>query len=160
MTSTLIEVKAPSREYPEGRYSLFLAGSIEMGTAEHWRERVVSRLAHLPLLVFNPRRDDWDSSWEQRIDNPQFYEQVTWELEHLERADRVLIYFSPGTKSPVSLMELGLVARSGRVDVVCPEGFWRKGNVDIVCQRHGVLVFDSLDRWLSWRMRELEQACG
>ena len=48
------------------------------------------------------------------------------------------MYLDPATKSPVSLLELGLHARSGKLIVCCPEGFWRKGNVDIVCQHHGV----------------------
>jgi hypothetical protein len=27
----------------------------------------------------------------------------------------------------------------------CEEGFYRKGNVDIVCKRHGVPVYEDLD---------------
>jgi hypothetical protein len=28
--------------------------------------------------------------------------------------------------------------------VCCPEGFWRKGNVDIVCEKYNVRVFDNI----------------
>lgn len=122
----------------EGRCSIFLAGSIEMGKAEEWQDRAIKELSSMPVAVFNPRRKDWDSSWEQRIDNPQFFEQVSWELSQLERCDIAFFYFQPGTMSPVTLMELGYVL--GRDDyreviVVCPEGFWRKGNVDIISTR-------------------------
>jgi len=37
------------------------------------------------------------------------------------------------------------MANTGQLWVVCPEGFWRKGNVDLVCVRTGQPVFDSLD---------------
>ena len=48
------------------------------------------------------------------------------------------MYFDPNTKSPISLLELGLFAKSGKLIVYCPEGFWRKGNVDVVCKRYEV----------------------
>jgi hypothetical protein len=52
--------------------------------------------------------------------------------------------FLPDTKSPISLLELGLYASSGKMLVCCPEGFWRKGNVDIVCEKYNVRVFDNI----------------
>lgn len=55
------------------------------------------------------------------------------------------MYFSPNTKSPISLLELGLFARSGKVRVVCPEGFWRKGNVDIVCQYYNIPLYENFE---------------
>jgi hypothetical protein len=85
------------------------------------------------------------SSWSQRADDPQFSEQVSWELDMLDAADVVVMYFAPGTKSPVSLLELGLCARSGKLKVCCPEGFWRCGNVEMVCQRNRIPLFGSLD---------------
>ena len=41
-------------------------------------------------------------------------------------------------------VELGLFARSGKLRVCCPEPFWRKGNVDVVCARYGVPLLPSL----------------
>ena len=72
-------------------------------------------------------------------------EQVGWELDMLDAADVVVMYFAPGTKSPVSLLELGLCARSGKLKVCCPEGFWRRGNVEMVCRRHRIPLFETLD---------------
>lgn len=122
----------------EGERSVFLAGSIEMGRAEHWQAAVERALADLPVAILNPRRDEWDASWEQSIGNPQFREQVEWELEGMERASVVAMYFAPATQAPVTLLELGLLARSGRLVVCCPPGFWRRGNVEVVCARYGV----------------------
>lgn len=98
------------------------------------------------VLFLNPRRDDWDSSWEQSIEKEHFREQVEWELEAQEKADVIVMYFAPNTKSPITLLELGLFAKSQKMICCCPEGFWRKGNVDVVCDRYGVEVVDTLDK--------------
>jgi hypothetical protein len=60
--------------------------------------------------IFNPRRNDWDSSWIQSYENPQFSQQVKWELNALEKSDLIIMYLDPETKSPISLLELGLHA--------------------------------------------------
>lgn len=137
--------------------SIFLAGSIEMGVAELWQDKLANILDEW-AIVYNPRRDDWDSSWEQDFENPHFYQQVNWELDHLEKADFVLFYFDPATKSPITLIELGLMAASkpGKCLVCCPHGYWRKGNVDIICQRYNITQYDSfkdLEDWCKkWRI--------
>lgn len=143
-------IKAP---YPlagiETRFSVFLAGSIEMGIAENWQERIERELQDMETIcILNPRRDDWDSSWKQDIGDPQFNEQVNWELSAMESANLIVFYFSPETKSPVSMLELGLFARSGKILVCCPEGFWRKGNVDIVCQKYGAEQVNTLEEMI------------
>ena len=115
-----------------------------MGSAEDWQREMETFLSGLGYNVFNPRRDDWDSSWQQKFDNPQFHQQVSWEMDAMDKADYILFYFSPGTKSPISLLELGLHASSGKAFVVCPEGFWRRGNVEMVCNRHDISFFESL----------------
>lgn len=140
-------IKAPFKFIPLEKTSVFLAGSIEMGTAENWQQTLEKLLKYLDIVILNPRREDWDSSWIQSINNPQFREQVEWELLAQESADIIAMYFSPGTKSPITLLELGLFARAKRqhkLIVCCPEGFWRKGNVDIVCKYYGVKQVDSL----------------
>lgn len=119
-----------------------------MGTAIDWQNRVITLLSGSPWTILNPRRDDWDSSWKQSMHDLQFCEQVNWELEAMELADVILMYFAPGTKSPISLLELGLFAKSGKMVVVCPDGFWRKGNVDIVCSRYHVEQVISIERFV------------
>lgn len=142
------EIQAPQR-LPK---KIFLAGSIEMGKAENWQTRVVNALSghdNEPYIILNPRRDDWDSSWEQKITNNQFREQVEWELNALEEADIIIMYFDPNTMSPISLLELGLHARTGKLLVLCPEGFWRKGNVDIVCNKYGIKQVESFEHLIN-----------
>lgn len=125
--------------------SIFLAGSIEMGNAEKWQEVVAKELSGVTGIILDPRRDDWDSSWEQSKDNPDFRGQVEWELNMMEKASFVALYFDPNTKAAISLLELGYQLRSKKIVVACPEGFWRKGNVDIVCGRFGIPQVPDLD---------------
>lgn len=134
-------VNAPNRSV-----SVFLAGSIEMGTAELWQDRVINALKDSNITVYNPRRPDWNSSWEQTPENTNFSKQVNWELEHLLSVDTVLFYFDPKSKSPITLLELGLtLASKCNIIVVCPDGFWRKGNVQITCKHYGVQVYNNLN---------------
>ena len=125
--------------------SIFLAGSIEMGKAEDWQVRLEKELKDFKVTVFNPRRDDWDSSWEQKESNDQFNYQVNWELNRLTESSIVFLYLSPGTQSPISLLELGAFAERSHMIVCCPTGFWRKGNVDIFCTRSGIPVYENLE---------------
>lgn len=124
---------------------VFLGGSIEMGKAIDWQNQIIEALKDEPIIFLNPRRNDWDSSWEQKITNPQFFEQVTWELKSLEQSDFIIMFIDPATLSPITLMEIGLHAKSGKMIVCCPEGFWRKGNVDVVGQVYGYPVVTTLE---------------
>jgi hypothetical protein len=144
------QIIKPNSHSQEIRYYLtvFLAGSIEMGSAEDWQIRIENELSNHRVTIFNPRRDDWDSSWEQRAYNSEFSYQVNWEMDSLERSDIIFMYFSPGTKSPISLLELGLHSNDNMI-VCCPEDFWRRGNVEIVCQRKGLSIFDNLEDAIS-----------
>lgn len=140
-------IKPPNKIEFGGMLNVFLAGSIEMGTAENWQDKFVNLFSsELDINFFNPRREDWDSSWVQSIDNPQFNEQVNWELEAIDSADMVVFYFDPNTKSPITLMELGFVIGRQEAEIVvcCPEGFWRKGNVDIICKRNEIKQFNDI----------------
>lgn len=137
--------------------SVFLAGSIEMGRAELWQDAVAAALRAEPLIILNPRRDDWDPNWEQSRTNPQFVAQVTWELDAQERAELITMYFAPETYAPITLLELGLFAASGKLLVCCPPGYWRKGNVDVVCARYGIPQLPTLaelcDALITWSAR-------
>lgn len=124
--------------------SVFLAGSIEMGRAEDWQQRLQRELDDLPVTILNPRRDEWDASWVQSIDNPQFRTQVEWELDALERADVIAMNFAADSKAPITLLELGLFAPSGKVIIACPEGYWRRGNIEVVAARFRVPLVKEL----------------
>lgn len=129
--------------------TVFLAGSIEQGAAENWQDVVVRSLSQ-HFNVLNPRRDDWDASWVQTIENGQFRSQVEWELYGLSIADYIIMYFAPNTKSPITLLEFGLYASSNKLVVCCPKEYWRKGNVDIVCEKYKISMYPNLVQIISY----------
>lgn len=143
--------------------SIFLAGSIEQGAAREWQQLVISELQDEECVIFNPRRAEWDASWVQSSSNPVFCEQVNWELDSLDRADIVFFYFQAGTQSPITLAEFGKVTQlveigeDVKIIVVCEPGFWRRGNIEVMCNRCEVPVFDSLEEGTevlaSWLLR-------
>lgn len=159
----MIEIKALNivpEEY-DSQPCIFLAGSIEMGVAENWQTRIANDLKDEDVILLNPRRDDWDSSWVQSMSDPKFSEQVNWELDHINAADIIIFYFDPTTKSPITLMELGyIIGQSAdhygsygygteNIIVCCPDGFWRKGNVEIMCSRHNVTLVSNYEDLVS-----------
>ena len=145
-----IECKAP-RELSLGELGLnttvFLAGSIEMGKAQEWQQAVINACKDLEIIFYNPRRDDWDSSWTQCISNPEFNEQVTWELDKIDSSEAVIFYFDPDTTSPVTLLELGYVIGDATKEVIvcCPDGYFRRGNIEIMCERSGIPFVNTLE---------------
>jgi hypothetical protein len=129
-------LKPPApRSFSDDARVVFLAGSIEMGAANDWQAELTAALGDREIVVLNLRRDEWDASWRQSIDEPRFRGQVEWELD---RADVIAMWFVPDTKAPITLLELGLHARGGKLVVGCPDGYWRKGNVEIVCACHAM----------------------
>ena len=92
---------------------VFLAGSIEMGKAIDWQTAVSDKLQSLSSLggfitIFNPRRDSWDLSWEQTENNPEFRNQVNWELNKLEESHIIFLIGinSASTGIPAGLSDL------------------------------------------------------
>lgn len=154
----MVSIKPPNRiTMPDGGFDdaiIFLAGSIEMGAAENWQKKIEKELEGESCIVLNPRREDWDSSMIQSADSPEFAEQVAWEMDGLEDSDLIVFYFDPATKSPISLMELGFVSSmEKRIVVCCPDGFWRKGNVDIMCFRSGIDMVNSFEELVKYLHR-------
>lgn len=124
---------------------IFLGGSIDMGSAPDWQRDIVRRLKDLDVMFLNPRRDDWNTAWRAEADDPNFRQQVRWELAALEASDVIIMYLAPKSQSPISLLELGLYARSGKLVLFCPPGFWRKGNVDLTASFYGIEQVSSTD---------------
>jgi hypothetical protein len=139
--------ETPSLEM--GEVSIFLAGSIDMGTAENWQTRVEKDLVDFDnLVIYNPRRDGWDSTWVQDpTPGSKFHEQVSWELNHIDSADFVVIYFADDSKSLITLLELGLILANLDKDVAiyCSPKFYRYGNVRMVADRYRAPIYDNYE---------------
>lgn len=135
----------PHRIVLNTRKSVFLGGTIDMGNSENWQQKVVNFFKNKNINFYNPRRKEWDNSWKQTFDNPQFFQQVTWELDALKKADIIVFNFLKDSKSPITFLELGLYAASGKVMVCCPKGFYRRGNVEIVCNQFDIPMFETMN---------------
>lgn len=129
--------------------TVFLAGSIAMGEVEDWQSETAAKFGDYSdeeVVIFNPRRDNFNPETKQTIDDPVLFEQVNWELDALEEADYVLMYFHPETQAPITILELGLHADNiVKLIVCCPDGFYRQGNIEIVCNRYNIPFFKDLD---------------
>lgn len=126
---------------------VFLAGTIENNTCIDWQKEMSEFFVNLNIGVFNPRHEEWDASWKTDYTNPQFYQQVTWELNALKHSDFIIMNFVAETILPISLLELGLYANSGKIFVISPKEYFRNGNIEIVCADNNIPLFDSLEEF-------------
>ncbi|WP_292051272.1 MULTISPECIES: nucleoside 2-deoxyribosyltransferase domain-containing protein [unclassified Brevundimonas] len=138
MAEPIIVVSPSPLPLDNQRPRVFMGGSIDMGGAPDWQAAMIRALSDMDVVILNPRRPDWNPAWKPEASEPEFRRQVEWELAALEASDVIVMYFAPGTQSPISLLEMGLHARSGKLIVLAPDGFWRKGNVDITAEAYGV----------------------
>jgi hypothetical protein len=127
--------------------SVIFFGAIDSSPG-NWTSELTEYLSSTPCIILNPRCDVWDSTWREDVNFRPFKEQVEWELDHADMADFLVFYFKPGNKTqPITLLELGMHAARypDRCSVCCLDGFYKKGNVEIVCQRLGVPCFANFD---------------
>lgn len=126
--------------------TVFLGGAIDMGTAADWQQEVIDRNAHHDVTFLNPRRGEWNSDWVQSINNPQFREQVEWELDSIDKAESVFFYLPKNSMGPITLMEIAhvLATKPGSALIVVEHGFHRRGNIEIMAKRVKVPVFSHI----------------
>lgn len=144
MSDKAIIVTAPeSFHNPEwvDHVAIFLAGSIDNGVAPDWQKDVLEALRDKNVMLMNPRRKDWDpNSGDNEVER-----QVNWELEAMEYANYIIMYLAEGSKAPISLLELGLEAQSGRILVAAHPTYYRRVNVRVVCERNNIPLFETLE---------------
>lgn len=121
--------------------SIFLAGTIDNGKSIDWQLEMEDILKDYNVTLLNPRRDNWNlnSSRDEMI------KQINWEMDNLDKCDVIFMNILEESLSPITLLELGLYANSGKIIVSCHEEFWRKINVDVVCDRFNIPRYDNFD---------------
>ncbi len=125
----------PPKPLPKEGVIIFLAGSIDMGSAVDWQKGIEKYCEKLGYIVANPRRPKWDTTTNPIASNPLFNEQVNWELGAIDRANIVFFYFAANSKAPITLLELGYVIGSGKKAIICCDPkYERIGNVEIMCK--------------------------
>lgn len=142
----MIKVITAPEPFFDWKGGVFLAGTIDNGNSVDWQEELINTIndkdnyhdGYKNVSIINPRRKDWNGQLKQSINDPHLFQQMSWEKEGLERADRIVFNFLPSSQSPITLLELGLWASSGKCVVLCPEEFWRAGNVEFICNQYKI----------------------
>ena len=126
--------------------TIFLAGTIDMGNSRDWQKEIQETFSRKGgrYILFNPRQEHWDATRPGEMDY-----QVRWELDHLEEADLIVMYILGSSKSPISLLEMGLHAKEGKMVVICEKDFYRYDNVRITCDYYNVPLYEDLDDFFS-----------
>ena len=129
---------------PEDNKSVFLAGTIDNGDSLNWQDKTITELINLGIAninIYNPRREHWPSK-----DQHQETEyQIKWEQEHLDKSDLIVMVLLDESKSPISLLEMGLYAESKKLIVFCTPNFYRWNNVRFTCEKYHIPLIQDND---------------
>ncbi|KID93193.1 hypothetical protein MGU_00782 [Metarhizium guizhouense ARSEF 977] len=112
---------------------IFLAGTTTPTADGDWRQKLVNRLSQDPVTFLDPTNKNWDSTWTEDFSDTRWTRQIRWELDLQEQADIVVVFFHESTLAPVSLLELGMHARSGKAIACAMPGYAKRGNVQAAC---------------------------
>lgn len=129
-----MKVYYPPKRPPDANHTIFLAGTIDQGNSRDWQSEIVAELNGIipdssigDVCFCNPRRPDWDTDWHS--DHPELVKQIRWELNQLQRSELTLMWIEPNSKSPITLLEMGLFASRDNLVIGCPDAFYRSTNV-------------------------------
>jgi len=141
--------------------SVFLAGTIEMGTARDWQQELSDALIPYPITIYNPRRNEWDASWNNHGDHisPQLRQQINWELRHLEDADLIAMWLEGNSKSPITLLELGIHSRHPKIVIGCPPEYYRAANVYVTADYYGLPLCRDWESFVQAVQNRVMQLC-
>jgi len=100
-------IEAPEHYDGDGK-SLFLAGGIR--NCPDWQSYLADLLKETDLVILNPRRKVFP------IHEPNIVEkQITWEYNHLERANVVSFWFPKEAINTLTLYELGAWSKTDKI---------------------------------------------
>jgi hypothetical protein len=143
-------ITAPERK-PITNQSIFLAGTIDDGKSEDWQSKLIEEFSEYNITILNPRRNNWGD-----LSDNELRKQITWELDHLEKADIIFMYIIGTSKSPISLLEMGIHIKDSKLIVVCEPEFYRYDNVRITCEYYNAEIYDSLGEGIDALLSQLE----
>lgn len=139
MARVLRVVNAPSSP-PGDAPAVFLSGPLGK-----WRAELID-LVRNDVEILNPVRPDWDSTWRSDTSDDRFVKQSQWEVDHICQSDVVIVYLPAGAQAPITMIELGLRlgVRPRDTIVVCEDGFFKKGYVDVLVAHMGARSANTL----------------
>jgi len=118
---------------------LFLAGSIQTGD-DNWRTIVINELTNYNVKIINPQTENYENNIKQ---------QTLWELDAMETASIIAMYFASNNYSPISLFEFGLFVKTKKLIVCCENDFWKKDYINIICEKYGIKNYKNIQKFIS-----------
>ena len=103
-------IVAPSEEKVKSNaVKVFLGGTIDSGNSEDWQKEICKEfIDNKEYVIFNPRRDEWPNDGSSEV-----IKQIKWEHKRMDESDIIVMNILPDSKSPISLMEIGMYNESG-----------------------------------------------
>jgi hypothetical protein len=150
--SKAIYLTPPSLAKDSSRISVFLARSLELDNISDF----TFSISHLPIIIFDPCRNDWDTSW-RSINDVEFARQAEWEIAQLEKANVIILFFHPGTMYGSKLLELGLYIKDRKIITYCPQTYSMRGYVEFMCRRHKIPLLETKDELKKYTIKYLEE---
>ena len=126
-----------------GSKSVFLAGTIDNGDSLNWQDKVIIELINLGIdcEIYNPRREHWNTNPTKE----ELEKQIEWEQNHLDSANVIAMVLLDDSKSPISLLELGLYAKENKLIVFCTSKFYKFDNVRMTCKKYNIELVQDLN---------------
>lgn len=126
----------------------FLAGSMDFNESNSWRQKIMQEMKHLVHFLDPTRIEHNDFS------DSQMKEHIEWELDALNISDKIILNFKEDSKSPISLLELGMYVKSSKLVVVCPSKFYQRRYINVLCNKYNTPFFDSFDEAIEYLKKE------
>jgi len=117
--------------------SIFLAGTIDNGDTVNWQKKLIEKFKDIDLKIYNPRCKYWNKN----ATKEDLEYQIKWEQDKLDNCDLIIMVLLDNSKSPISLLELGLYATSKKILVFCTDKFYRFDNVRLTCEKYDIPLF-------------------
>jgi hypothetical protein len=120
---------------------IFLCGGIT--GVPNWQQTVKQALADYPVILFNPRRENFPMD-----DSSAAALQIAWEYHWLNEADLVTFWFAKETIQPIVLYELGrFIDTDTDIIVSVHPDYPRKQDVEVQTfnARNGLVIQHSLE---------------
>lgn len=149
-----VQVITPDNE-TQPPFKIFLAGSIDNGAAEDWQARISQLIidhydqSNRNIQIINPRKESWDPTIDPSSKDEGLITQINWELNQLQSADLIAMYFTPDSKAPISLLEFGMYCKDSKMIVYCPTDFYRSTNVHVTAEHNNCCITDDEDEWIN-----------
>lgn len=142
-----ISIDAPSTRKPiNGSLKVFIAGTIDCDKGSvDWQHDICRKITRVnnnkqSVTIYNPRREEFPDNGSAEVRR-----QIKWEHEHMDDADLIIMNILEDSQSPISLMEIGMYAQSGKLHVFCKKGFYRYDNVEMVCKKYHIPLHNTND---------------